>query len=92
MTGWRIGWVAAPGNLIEAVMKIHQYVMLSAPTVAQYAGIAAFKEGESFVSEMVAEYDKRRRLIIDGFRAIGLETFESKGSFYVFPQISLTGI
>ncbi len=92
MTGWRIGWVAAPGNLIEAVMKIHQYVMLSAPTVAQYAGIAAFKEGESFVSEMVAEYDKRRRLIIDGFRAIGLETFESKGSFYVFPQISLTGM
>ena len=92
MTGWRIGWVAAPANLIEAVMKIHQYVMLSAPTVAQYAGIAAFKEGESFVSEMVAEYDKRRRLIIDGFRAVGLETFESKGSFYVFPKITLTGM
>ena len=92
MTGWRVGWVAAPANLIEAMMKIHQYVMLSAPTVAQYAGIAALEHGDTFVDEMVAEYDKRRRLIIDGFRAIGLETFESKGSFYVFPKITLTGM
>ena len=92
MTGWRVGWVAAPANLIEAMMKIHQYVMLSAPTVAQYAGIAALEHGDIFVDEMVAEYDKRRRHIIDGFRAIGLETFESKGSFYIFPKITLTGM
>jgi aminotransferase len=92
MTGWRLGWVAAPRALAEAVMKVHQYVMMSAPTAAQYAGIAALDEGEDFVAEMVAEYDRRRRLIVDGFRAIGLPTFEPRGAFYAFPDISVTGL
>ncbi|MGE5596999.1 MAG: pyridoxal phosphate-dependent aminotransferase [Hyphomicrobiales bacterium] len=92
MTGWRLGWVAAPGPLAEAVMKVHQYVMMSAPTAAQYAGIAALDEGEEFVREMVAEYDRRRRLIVDGFRAIGLPTFEPRGAFYTFPEIRGTGL
>lgn len=92
MTGWRLGWVAAPAPLAEAVMKVHQYVMMSAPTAAQYAGIAALDQGEAFVSEMVAEYNRRRRLIVDGFRAVGLPTFEPRGAFYAFPDISVTGM
>jgi aminotransferase len=92
MTGWRLGWVAAPGPLAEAIMKVHQYVMMSAPTAAQYAGIAAIDEGEEFVAQMVAEYDRRRRLIVDGFRAIGLPTFEPRGAFYAFPEVKVTGM
>ncbi|MCC7089101.1 MAG: aminotransferase class I/II-fold pyridoxal phosphate-dependent enzyme [Chloroflexi bacterium] len=92
MTGWRLGWVAAPGPLAEAVMKVHQYVMMSAPTASQYAAVAALDEGESFVAEMVAEYDRRRRLIVDGLRAVGLSTFEPRGAFYAFPDITVTGM
>lgn len=92
MTGWRLGWVAAPGPLAEAVMKVHQYVMMSAPTASQYAAIAALDYGESFVAEMVAEYDRRRRLIVDGFRAVGLSTFEPRGAFYAFPDVQATGL
>ena len=92
MTGWRLGWVCAPARLAEAVMKVHQYVMMSAPTAAQYAGIAALDHGEAFVAEMVSEYDRRRRLIVDGFRAIGLPTFEPRGAFYAFPSIAGTGL
>jgi len=92
MTGWRLGWVAAPAQLTEAIMKVHQYIMMSAPTAAQYAGIAAIDQGEPFIAEMVAEYDRRRRLIVDGFRAIGLPTFEPRGAFYAFPDISVTGL
>jgi aminotransferase len=92
MTGWRLGWIAAPGPLAEAIMKVHQYVMMSAPTAAQYAGIAAIDHGEAFVAEMVAEYDRRRRLIVDGLRAVGLPTFEPRGAFYAFPDVSGTGL
>ncbi|MBN9493084.1 aminotransferase class I/II-fold pyridoxal phosphate-dependent enzyme [bacterium] len=92
MTGWRLGWVCAPAPLAEAVMKVHQYIMMSAPTAAQYAGLAALEEGESFVQQMVAEYDRRRRLLVDGFRAVGLPTFEPRGAFYAFPDITVTGL
>jgi aminotransferase len=92
MTGWRLGWICAPAALAEAVMKVHQYVMMSAPTAAQYAGLAALEAGEPFVLEMVAEYGRRRRLIVDGFRAIGLPTFEPRGAFYAFPDIRATGL
>jgi aminotransferase len=92
MTGWRLGWIAAPGALAEALMKVHQYVMMSAPTAAQYAGIAALDHGESFIAEMKAEYDRRRRLIVDGLRAVGLPTFEPRGAFYAFPDITPTGL
>jgi aminotransferase len=92
MTGWRLGWIAAPEPLTEALMKVHQYVMMSAPTAAQYAGIAALDQGESFVEEMRAEYDRRRKLIVGGLRAIGLPTFEPRGAFYAFPDITPTGM
>ncbi|QFG01985.1 pyridoxal phosphate-dependent aminotransferase [Tepidiforma bonchosmolovskayae] len=92
MTGWRLGWVAAPAPIAEALMKVHQYVMMSAPTASQYAAIAALDEGEAFVTEMVAEYNRRRRLIVDGFRAVGLPTFEPRGAFYAFPDIRVTGL
>jgi aminotransferase len=92
MTGWRLGWVAAPEAVAAAIMKVHQYVMMSAPTPAQYAGVAALDEGEEHVAAMVAEYDRRRRLIVDGFRSIGLPTFEPRGAFYAFPDIRPTGL
>ncbi|GIW13891.1 MAG: aminotransferase [Tepidiforma sp.] len=92
MTGWRLGWVAAPAAIAEAIMKVHQYVMMSAPTASQYAAVAALDEGEAFVAEMVAEYNRRRRLIVDGFRAVGLPTFEPRGAFYAFPDIRVTGM
>ena len=92
MTGWRIGWVAAPAAIIEGMLKIHQYVIMTAPTVAQDAALIALVEGEPEVERMRAEYDRRRRLVVDGFNAMGLETFEPRGAFYAFPRISSTGL
>ena len=92
MTGWRVGWLAAPEPLAAAAMKVHQYVMMSAPTAAQYAAIAAIEEGEGFVAGMLAEYDRRRRLMVDGLRAVGLPAFRPRGAFYAFPDIRATGM
>ena len=92
MTGWRIGWLAAPAPLAEAAMKVHQYVMMSAPTAAQYAALAALQQGETFVQEMLAEYDRRRRLMVDGLHAVGLLSFRPRGAFYAFPDIRPTGM
>ena len=92
MTGWRVGWLAAPEPLAAAAMKVHQYVMMSAPTAAQYAAIAAIEHGESFVAEMLAEYDRRRRLMVDGLHAVGLPAFRPRGAFYAFPDIRATGM
>ncbi len=92
MTGWRVGWLAAPEPLAAAAMKVHQYVMMSAPTAAQYAAIAAIERGESFVAEMLAEYDRRRRLMVDGLHAVGLPAFRPRGAFYAFPDIRATGM
>ena len=92
MTGWRIGYVAARGDIIEGVMKAHQYVMMSAPTIAQYAALEALLNGEEDVRGMVAEYDRRRRLIVAGFNDIGLKCFEPKGAFYAFPSVGVTGL
>jgi aminotransferase len=92
MTGWRLGYVAARADLTEAMMKAHQYVMMSAPTVSQYAGLEALLNAEEDVRGMVAEYDRRRRLIVDGLNAIGLKCFEPRGAFYAFPSISSTGL
>jgi aminotransferase len=92
MTGWRLGYVAARADLIEAMMKAHQYVMMSAPTVAQYAGLEALLNAEEDVRGMINEYDRRRRLIVNGFNAIGLKCFEPRGAFYAFPSISSTGL
>jgi aminotransferase len=92
MTGWRLGWMAAPEDIIAAARKVHQYAIMSAPTVAQYAGIEALRNGEPFVADMVAEYDRRRRLIVAGLNAIGLPTFEPQGAFYVFPRVAHLGM
>ena len=92
MTGWRIGWMAAPAPIIEGILKIHQYVIMTAPTVAQDAALAALVDGEPDVERMRAEYDRRRRLVVHGFNAMGLETFEPRGAFYAFPRITSTGL
>jgi aminotransferase len=92
MTGWRIGWMAAPAAIIEGILKIHQYVIMTAPTVAQDAALVAIVDGEPEVERMRAEYDRRRRLLVDGFNAMGLETFEPRGAFYAFPRITSTGL
>jgi len=92
MTGWRIGWMAAPAAIIEGILKIHQYVIMTAPTVAQDAALVAIVDGEPEVERMRAEYDRRRRLVVDGFNAMGLDTFEPRGAFYAFPRITSTGL
>jgi aminotransferase len=92
MTGWRIGYVAAPAELLAAMRKIHQYIIMSAPTTAQEAAIEALKTGEPFVEEMRLEYDRRRRVIVDGFRSLGLDCFEPRGAFYAFPSVASTGL
>jgi len=92
MTGWRIGYALANPVIIAAMTKIHQYTMLCAPITAQIAAIEALRHGEKYMRKMVAEYDKRRRLIYDGFCKIGLTCFEPKGAFYIFPSIQSTGL
>ncbi len=88
MTGWRIGYVAAPAELMDGIAKIHQYGIMCAPTSAQYAGIEALRSGEPHVQGMRAEYDRRRRYMTDRFNQIGLHCFEPMGAFYCFPQVS----
>jgi aminotransferase len=92
MTGWRIGYAAAPAEVLGAMRKVHQYTIMSAPTVAQFAALEALRHGEEAVQEMVARYDRRRRLIVSGLNAIGLTCFEPKGAFYAFPSIAATGM
>jgi aminotransferase len=92
MTGWRVGWMCAPAPILEGIVKVHQYGIMSAPTIAQDAALVALKDGEPAVEAMVAEYDARRRLLVDGLNRIGLSTFEPRGAFYAFPQISSTGL
>lgn len=92
MTGWRIGYAAASKNIIAAMTKIHQYTMLCASIMGQNAALEALRHGEGERDRMVAEYDKRRRLIVDGLRSAGLDCFEPGGAFYVFPSIAKTGL
>jgi aminotransferase len=92
MTGWRLGYLAAPPEITGAVRKIHQYAIMSAPTMSQHAALAAVLEGESDVQCMVGEYDRRRRVIVDGLNRIGLPTFEPQGAFYAFPRIDHLGL
>jgi aminotransferase len=92
MTGWRIGYAAAPAEILGAMRKVHQYTIMSAPTTAQFAALEALRHGESAVQEMRARYDRRRRLIVDGLNDIGLTCFEPKGAFYAFPSIAITGM
>ncbi|MDX9866001.1 MAG: aminotransferase class I/II-fold pyridoxal phosphate-dependent enzyme [Anaerolineaceae bacterium] len=92
MTGWRIGFAAGPADLIRGLVRIHQYTIMCAPTTAQAAAVTALKQGRPYVEEMVAEYDRRRKLIVKGMNEIGLPTFEPKGAFYAFPKVSVTGL
>jgi aminotransferase len=92
MTGWRVGYVAAPAGILEGLVKVHQYGIMSAPTTAQDAALVAIRDGEAEVERMRAEYDRRRRLLVDGLNALGLATFEPRGAFYAFPRISSTGL
>jgi aminotransferase len=88
MTGWRIGYVAAPADLMTGIAKVHQYGIMCAPTPAQFAAIEALRIGEPHVAAMHAEYDRRRRYVTDRFNEIGLACFEPKGAFYCFPRVT----
>ncbi len=92
MTGWRIGYACGPANIIKGLVRVHQYTIMSAPTTAQDAAIEALKSGSSYVEEMVTEYDRRRRLLVDGLNHLGLQTFEPRGAFYAFPNIQASGM
>lgn len=92
MTGWRIGYACGHPILIEAMNKIHQYAIMSSPTTAQYAASEALNNGDADVEAMVREYNRRRRVMVDGFRKAGLDCFEPLGAFYVFPSIKSTGM
>ncbi len=92
MTGWRLGYLCAPKNICDAALKIHQYVMMSAPTASQYAAIEALKNAEEAKNEMVAEYRIRRNLFVKGLNDIGLPCHLPKGAFYAFPSIEGTGL
>jgi aminotransferase len=88
MTGWRVGYMAAPAAILEGIVKVHQYGIMSAPTTAQDAALEALVGAEPDLARMVAEYDRRRRLVVAGFNAMGLRTFEPRGAFYAFPEVT----
>ncbi len=92
MTGWRIGYACGHRDIISQMKKIHQYAIMCAPTTAQYAAIEALRSGDEEVKMMVAEYNRRRRFVLNSFRNIGLDCFEPFGAFYVFPDIRKTGL
>lgn len=92
MTGWRIGYACAPEEIISAMTKYHQYAIMCAPTISQFAGIEALKSGAGDIEAMRGEYNMRRRYIVDRLHKMGLSCYEPKGAFYVFPNISTTGL
>jgi aminotransferase len=92
MTGWRLGYAAAPDGILAAMRKIHQYTIMSAPTTAQAAGVEALRNGRSHVEDMVREYDRRRNLMVEGLNSLGLDCFEPKGAFYTFPSVAKSGM
>lgn len=92
MTGWRLGYAAGPQPIMKQMLKLHQYCIMSSPTVSQYAAIAAMTKCREEVDKMVEEYDMRRRLLVKGFNDMGLDCFEPQGAFYVFPCIKSTGM
>lgn len=92
MTGWRIGYVCAPPEIYPSLYKLHQYIIMSAPTMGQYGALAALKECQDDVETMRQAYDKRRRTIVDGLRNAGCPTFEPEGAFYCFPDITVSGM
>ncbi len=92
MTGWRVGYVCADTHLLEAVLKVHQYAIMSAPTMSQAAALEAITHGEDDALAMVASYNERRSLMVSGLNAIGLTCYEPRGAFYAFPSIAATNL
>lgn len=92
MTGWRLGYVCAPENILSQMLKIHQFAIMCAPTTSQYAAVEAMKNGDKDVEEMTQSYNQRRRFLLHEFREMGLECFEPYGAFYVFPNIKKYGM
>ncbi len=92
MTGWRLGYALGPAPVIQLMTKIHQYAIMSTPTTSQYAAIEALENGDGDIANMREEYNRRRRLMVDGFRKMGLSCFEPLGAFYTFPSIRETGL
>lgn len=92
MTGWRLGFAAGPQPIIDAMARIHQYAIMSAPTTSQYAAVEALKNGDDDIAAMRDEYDSRRIMILDGVHSLGLDCFEPFGAFYIFPYIGGFGL
>lgn len=92
MTGWRLGWVCAPAPITAQMLKIHQYEIMSGPTTSQFAAISALRNGDGDIAYMTAEYDRRRTIIYNKLNEMGIESFEPKGAFYIFPKISQFGL
>lgn len=92
MTGWRLGYACGPREIIASMTKIHQYAIMSTPTTSQYAAIEALKNGDDDILMMREEYNRRRKVMVHGFRQMGLDCFEPRGAFYVFPGIKKTGL
>ena len=92
MTGWRLGYTAAPREITYQMFKIHQYAIMCAPTTSQYAALEAMRNGDGDISEMTEEYDRRRKLIVSGLRRIGMPCFEPEGAFYVYPNLASFGM
>lgn len=92
MTGWRLGYVCAPADLLGGMLKIHQYTMLCAPVMAQMAALEALRHGRADMERMVESYRQRRNFVVQGFQEIGLACHEPEGAFYAFPSIASTGL
>ncbi|MBQ9932194.1 MAG: aminotransferase class I/II-fold pyridoxal phosphate-dependent enzyme [Firmicutes bacterium] len=92
MTGWRLGYACGPAPIMEQMTKIHQFAIMCAPTASQYAAIEAVRNGDADIDEMREDYNRRRRFVLEGLRDLGMETFEPKGAFYIFPSIKKWGL
>ena len=92
MTGWRLGYVCAPTPIMKQMLKVHQYGLMCAPTVSQFAAIEAMENGDEDVAEMREDYDRRRRFLVSELQKLGLPCFDPEGAFYVFPSIQSTGL
>ena len=92
MTGWRLGYAAAPEIILKQMLKIHQYAIMCAPTTSQYAAVAALRDGDKDVEMMRESYNQRRRYLLNAFKEMGIDCFEPLGAFYTFPNISRFGM
>jgi aminotransferase len=92
MTGWRLGYAAAHPTIIGAMFKVHQYAVMCSPTTSQYAAVQALRHGDEDIEYMREQYNYRRRVIVDGFRKMGLDCYEPLGAFYAFPSNKKTGL